>query len=159
MDNCLCWLIGAFAARDADADRDIDLGNAGRNYEPGLFDGQSDLLSTKKRLLHGRLGDQDRKLLTTETGDDIVFAYYHLKNRSSSDQYLITGQVAICIVDVSEEIEIDHDDREGPIKTVGTLQFAGQLLHKIPVVEQSGHPIGFRLSLRGGDPQGPVDQI
>ena len=51
------------------------------------------------------------------------------------------------VIDIPQQIQVSHNDREWAVKSIGTLEFVGDLLFKISMIEKPRLNIEFGLSL------------
>jgi hypothetical protein len=66
------------------------------------------------------LGQQDGEFLTAETSSHIIFAHLLLDQPGDALNHCIPGQVPIEIVDLPQQIEIRHDQRQWVFKALGS---------------------------------------
>ncbi len=67
--------------------------------------------------------------------------------------------MAIGIVDVAQQVQVGHDDGQGPVKPLGAGQFTVKLFREVGMVEEAGLAVDLRFPLQGRDPQCTVEQV
>src|SRR6056297_975796 len=77
----------------------------------------------------------DRELIATKSGNNILAASGAPKTPRDLDQHFIGNGMAIGIIHPLEVIEVDHKDIKAPVRSVVTKQ-TPDLLHEIHPVEQ-----------------------
>jgi hypothetical protein len=76
-----------------------------------------------------------------------------------TDEHLVAGKMSIRVIDISQQIQISHNDGEWAVKTMGTTELTGNLLLEISMIEKPGLNIDLGLSLQRGHFQGAVNHI
>ena len=120
----------------------------GLDVDRGGGDRPPDPLGDLERLLGRRLRQQDRKLFPAEARRHVVVTELSPERFRDLLQHRIAGEVTVGVVDVAEEIEVGHDQRQRPFESLR----AGKLLRKgcseVPRVEEAGLGIDARLLLQ-----------
>ena len=68
-------------------------------------------------------------------------------------QHGVPGQVAVAVVDVAEQVEVGHDQRQRPLEALRAAELVGQGGREVPGVEEAGLRVdaGLGLELRDGE--------
>ena len=140
-------------ARDADRDRGADRLARGLDVEGRRRDGAPDPLGELERLLGRGLGQEDAELLPAEARRDVVVAKLRAEDLGDPLQDGVAGEVAVAVVDVAEQVEVGHDQRQRPLEALGAAELLGQRGREVARVEEAGLRIdaGLGLELRDGE--------
>jgi hypothetical protein len=144
--------------RDADRDRRADRLARRLDVERALRDGAPDALGDLEGLLRARLGQQDAELLAAESGRDVVVAQEGAEDLRDPLQHRVAGEMPVRVVDLPEEIEVGHDQRQRPVETGRARQLLVQRLPEVTCVEEAGLRVDAGLGLELRDRERPVDQ-
>ena len=90
------------------------------------------------------VGDQNRELVTAESGEDVGVVGHITENVRYADQHLVAECVSESVVDGLESVHVqdDHPARRGISGDVFS-----QLLVEVPAIGQAGQRVSFRQSL------------
>ena len=136
-------------AGDADRDRRPDRLARGLDVEaraPATARRMRSAIS--KRLLRRRLRQQDRELLAAEARRDVVVAQLRAEDLGDALQDGVAGEVAVGVVDVAQQVEVGHHQRERPVEALGARQLLVQREREVPCVEEAGLRVDARLLLQ-----------
>ena len=152
--------IGAVLREPGDADRHRCADRLARclDVEGALGDRAADSLGDLERLVGGRLGQQDRKLLPTEPGRHVVMTELRAEHFRDSLQDGVAGEVAVRVVDVAEEVEVGHDQRQRALEPLGAPELFSQGRREVARVEQARLGIDAGLGLQLRNAQRAVDE-
>ena len=143
-----------------DADRDGGADRLARRLDVVelLGDGATNALGDLHRLLGRRLGKQDRELLAAETGRDVVVAQFGPEDLGDPLQHGVAGEMAVRVVDLAEQVEVGHDQRQRPLEALRAPELLRKRRGEVARVEEPRLRIdaGLRLQLRHRER--PVDQ-
>ena len=142
----------------ADRDRRLDRLARGLDVEGTGCDGAPDPLCDLERLLRRGLRQEDGELLTAEPGGHVVVAQLLSKHLRDPLQDGVARKVAVGVIDVAQEVEVGHDERERPLETLGPDQLLAERDGEMACVEEAGLRIDTRLLLKLRDAQRTVDQ-
>src|SRR6266508_996434 len=70
----------------------------------------------------------------------------------------VAGEVAVGVVDVAQEVEVGHDQRQGAFEALGAAELLVQRRGEVAGVEEAGLGVDARLGLQGRDAEGAVNQ-
>lgn len=123
-----------------DADAASPLAGASRNPQlcNGLAQGFRDLQSAWQ----GCSAAYDQELIAAKTADQIVVPYGILQGYGEFDQHLITGIMAVRIIDLHEAVGIQHHDRQWPAELDRIDSFGLEGAERMPPVRQTRQRIG-----------------
>ena len=143
-----------------DADRDGGANRLARrlDVEGALRDRAADPLGDLERLLGWCLGEQNGELLPAEARRDVVVAQLRTEDLSDPFQDGITGEVAVRVVDVAEQIEVGHDQRHRPLEALGAADLLRQCRGEVAGVEEARLRVDARLRLQCRHAERAVDQ-
>ncbi len=82
----------------------------------------ADGFNMREHLFGGRFRDHDGKLFPAEAAHPIILSGMLFEDIRNANQYLVAGQMTIGVIDIAQQVQVAHDHREGPFKTVGPLQ-------------------------------------
>ena len=111
-----------------------------------------------KRLLGRRLGQEDGELLPAEARGDVVVAQDAAERLGDAEQHGVSREVAVRVVDLAQEIEVDHDHRHRTAEPLRARELLTQLGGEVTGVEEPRLRVDARLLLEGGHVQRPVDE-
>ena len=143
-----------------DADRDGGADRLARRLDVVelLGDRAADPLGDLQRLLGRRLGQQDRELLAAEAGRDVVVAQLGAEDLGDPLQHRVAGEVAVRVVDLAEQVEVGHDQRQRPLEALRAPELLRERRGEVARVEEPGLRIDARLRLQLRHRERPVDQ-
>ena len=103
--------VGAVLREACDADRDGGANGIARglDVEGALGYRAADPLGDLQCLLWGRLRQEDGEFLAAETCGHVVVPQLGPEDLCDSLQHCVACKVAVCVVDVSEQVEVGHD--------------------------------------------------
>ncbi len=122
----------------------------GGDVEGALGDGATDPLGDLERLLDRRLGQQDAELLAPETGGDVVVAELGAEDLGDTAENRVAGEVPVGVVDLAQEIEVDHQHRERVAVAHCPCQLVGEHAREVTCVVETRLGIDTRLLLQAG---------
>src|SRR5688572_6193781 len=96
----------------AEAHCDVDGGLTRRYGEIGRGYGFTQALRYLARLLRSRLRKGKGEFLTPEAPSDIVVRYILAQYRPYAREHSIARKLAVGVVDVSQQVEVSHDEGE-----------------------------------------------
>jgi hypothetical protein len=108
--------------------------------------------------VRGRLREEDGKLLAAETCRDVVVAQLRAEDVGDPLQYRVAREVAVGVVDVPEEVQVGHDDRQRPLHPGRAQELLAKLAGEVAGVEEAGLRVDAGLLLERRDAQRAVDQ-
>ncbi len=143
-----------------DAERNGRANRLARRFdvEGPSSNGRTDALRDLERLLRVRLGQQDAELLAAEPRRDVVVAQLHAEDLGDALEHGVAGEVAVRVVDVAEQVEVGHDQREGPVEAVCASDLLRQRDTEVARVEEAGLGVDPRLGLELRHAERPVDE-
>ncbi len=152
--------VGAVAREGRNTDRDGGAdGLAGRfDVEFALRNCAPDPLGDLERLLGRSLGEQNRELLAAEAGRNVVVTELDAKNLRDPLEHRIAGEVAVGVVDVSQEVEVGHDQRQRPFEALRPPKLLREGCCEVPGVEEACLRVHARLGLELRNAEGAVNQ-
>ena len=152
--------VGAVAreAGDADRDRRPDRLARGLDVVRARRDRAADPLGDLEGLLRRRLGQQDRELLAAEARRHVVVAQVRAEHFRDALQHRVAREVAVGVVDVAQQVEVRHHQRQRPFEALGAQQLLVQREREVPRVEETRLRVDARLLLQLRDAQRAVDQ-
>ena len=103
-----------------DADRDGGANRVARRLDVVelVCDRTADPLGDLHRLLGRCLRQEDRELLAAETGRNVVLAQLGAEDLGDALQDGVAGEMAVGVVDLAEQVEVGHDQRERPLEAL-----------------------------------------
>ncbi len=113
-------------AGDADRDGGADRLARGLDVEQSLGDRAADPLRDLERLLGRRLREQNRELLTAEPCRHVVVAQLGSEDLRDALQHRISRQVAVGVVDLAQQVEVGHDQRQRPLEALRATELLRQ---------------------------------
>ena len=144
--------------RDADRDGGADRVARGRDLEELLGDGAPYPLGDLERLLDGRLGEQDRELLAAEAGRDVEVAQLAAEDVRHAADDRVAGEVAERVVDLPEQVEVDHEERERSLVPARARELVPEDGGEVTGVEEPCLRLDARLGLELRHRERAVDQ-
>jgi hypothetical protein len=157
------WWKSSFAlpvgreARDADRNGRLDR-LAGRfDLEPALGKRAADPLCDLERLLRRRLREQDRELLPAEAGRHVVVTQLLSEDIGDTAEDDVARKVAVRVVDVPEEVEVGHHQRQRTVEALRARQLVGQRCGEVACVVETRLRVDPRLHLEGGYGKRAID--
>ena len=123
---------------DADRDRRADRLARGLDVEGALGDLLADALRDLERLLGARLREKDAELLAAEARRDVVVAQMRAEDVGDALQHGVAGEMAVRVVDVAQEVEVGHDQRQRPVEALGAHDLLVQREPEVARVEEAG---------------------
>ena len=158
MDELVRVLAVTWVRGDADRDRRADRLARGLDVDGAIRDLAADPLGDLECLLGARLRQQDAELFASEPRRDVVVPEVRPEDLGEAFQDGIAREMAVRVVDVAQEVEVGHDQRE---RTVEALRAHDLLVERDPEVARVEEP-GFRidtcLGLELRHRERPVDQ-
>ena len=135
-------------AGDADRDRRPDRLARGLDVECAGGDRAPDPLGDLEGLLRRRLGKQDRELLAAEARRHVVVAQLRAEDLGDALQDGVAGEVAVGVVDVAQEVEVGHHQRQRPLEALRARELLVQGDGEVAGVEEPGLRVDARLLLQ-----------
>ena len=145
-------------AGDADRDGRADRLARRLDVEQPLRDRAADPLGDLERLLRRRLRQQDRELLAAEAGRNVVVAQLGAEDLGDALQHRVAGEVAVGVVDLAQQVEVGHDQRQRPLEALCAAELLRQRRGEVARVEEAGLGVDARLGLQLRHRERPVDQ-
>ena len=143
---------------DADRDRRADGLARGLDVEGALGDLLADALRDLERLLRARLREEDAELFAAEARRDVVVAQVRAEDLGDALQHRVPGEMAVRVVDVAQEVEVGHDQRQRPVEALGAHDLLVQGQPEVARVEEAGLRVDACLGLELRDRERAVDQ-
>ena len=119
---------------------------------------RADPLGDLQRLLRARLGKQDAELLAAEPRRDVVVAQLRAEDLGDALEHGVAGEMAVRVVDVAQEVEVGHDQRERTVEALRAHDLLVERDAEVARVEEPGLRVDARLGLELGHGERPVDQ-
>ena len=143
-------LVGAVAGERGDPDRDggVDRLARGRDVEGPLGDGAANPLGDLDRFLDRGLGQEDAELLAPEASGHVVVAELGAEDLGDSAENRVSGEMPVGVVDLAQEIEVDHQHRERVAVAHSPRQLVGEHTPEVTCVVETGLGIDPRLLLQ-----------
>ena len=143
-----------------DADRDGCADRLARRLDvvQPLRDRPADPLGDLERLLRRCLGQEDRELLAAEPGRHVVVPQLGAEDLGDALQHRVAGEMAVGVVDLAEQVEVGHDQRQRALEALCAAELLRQRRSEVAGVEEAGLRVDARLGLQLRHRQGPVDQ-
>ena len=143
-----------------DADRDGGADRVARRLDVVelVCDRTADPLGDLHRLLGRRLRQEDRELLAAEAGRNVVLPQLGAEDLGDALQDGVAGEMAVGVVDLAEQIEVGHDQRERPLEALCAPELLRERRREVARVEQAGLRIDARLRLQLRHRERSVDQ-
>src|SRR5258708_36695609 len=87
-------------------------------------------------MLQGTFGKQHEKLVAPQSNSQVGSPDHTVQTRGKFEQYVITGRMAVGVVDVLEIVQVQREDGQGMPLALRPSDFRGQaLLSKTAVVK------------------------
>ena len=128
-----------------------ELGDTGahRQLDRLLPDGNTDLvqpltdsLSCSDSTVEIRVRQHDQEFFPSVTRDVIFIAHRLAQDLCNGFEGLVSGKVAVCVVELFEPVDIRHEDGERPFRPARAAYFALQRLLQVPAVRDPGELVG-----------------
>src|SRR3954452_21695145 len=132
--------------RDTGRERDPQLQPGDRNGP--MTDGVADALGGVARSLPAGLRQDDDELLAAVATDHVDLADLIADPVGDLHHHRVAHLVAVGIVDLLEQVEVEHQDGQRAVEPAGTLDFSTQGCLEEPVVAETGEAVGDRQALR-----------
>ena len=145
-------------ARDADRDGGPDRLAGRLHVEGARRDGAPDPLGDLERLLGRRLRQQDRELFAAEARRHVVVAQLGPEHLCDALEHRVARQVPVGVVDLAEEVEVGHDQRQRPLEPLRAAELFRQRRGEVARVEEAGLRVDARLRLELRHRECAVDQ-
>jgi hypothetical protein len=147
--------VGAVLREASDSDRDGCVDRLARrlDVERARRDCPANALGDLERLFRRRLRQEDRELFPTEPSRHVVVAQLGAEGFCDPLEHGVACQVTVGVVDVSQEVEVGHDQRHRALEATGTADLLGQRGGEVPRVEETRLRIDAGLGLQGRDAQ------
>ena len=141
--------VRAVAREPGDADRDGRADRLARrlDVEQPRRRRPADPLGDLDRLLGRRLRQQDRELLAAEAGRNVVVAELRAEDLRDPLQDGVAGEMAVGVVDVAQQVEVGHDQRQRPLEALARAQLVLERGREVARVEEAGLRVDARLGL------------
>ena len=143
-----------------DADRDGGADRVARRLDVVelVCDRTADPLGDLHRLLGRRLRQEDRELLAAEAGRNVVLPQLGAEDLGDALQDGVAGEMAVGVVDLAEQIEVGHDQRERPLEALCAPELLRERGREVARVEQARLRIDASLRLQLRHRERSVDQ-
>ncbi len=145
-------------AGDTDRDGRADRLARGLDVEQSLGDRAPDPLRDLERLLGRRLRQQNREFLAAEACGHVVVAQLGAEDLRDALQHRISRQVAVGVVDLAQQVEVGHDQRQRPLEALRSTELLRQRRREVARVEEAGLGVDARFGLELRHRERPVDQ-
>ena len=159
MDDLFLGLVKLGSSGHPDANGNLDRRDAGSDSELGRFDVLADIFGTFIGHFNGGFWHEHGELFAAKSGDYIIIAHRGLQGFGDSKQDFISGQVAVGVIDVTQQIKIGHQYRERTIEALCARQLVLQLVNEIGIIVQAGLGVYLGLALQCRYTQGVINQI
>src|SRR3954451_925 len=144
-DRCRRVAVGR---EDGDTRRERDLQlQTGHGDRPSP-DGVADALGGVARALPACLGKDDDELLAAVAAHDVDLADLVTDAVGDLHHDRVADRMAVRVVDLLEQVEVEHQDGQGAVEPAGALDLPGQGRLEEPVVAEAGEAVGDRQALR-----------
>ena len=142
--------VGCVLRETGDADRHgrADRLARGLDLERRLGDGAPDSLGDLERLVGRRLRQEDRELLAAEPRRHVVVTELRPEDLRDSAEHGVPGEMAVRVVDVAEQVEVGHDQRQRPLEAHGATELLRQRRREVARVEKARLRVDARLLLQ-----------
>src|SRR3954452_9593702 len=144
-DRCRCIAVSRDDG-DTRGERDLQL-QTGHGDRPSPH-GVADALGGVARTLPAGLGKDDDELLAAVAAHDVDLTDLVADAVRDLHHDRVANRVAVRVVDLLEQVEVEHQDGQGAVEPAGALDLAGQGRLEEPVVSEPGEAVGDRQSLR-----------
>ena len=153
VDELVRVLAVARVGSDADRDRRPDRLARRLDVERALGDLAPDPLGDLERLLRAGLRKENAELLAAEARRHVVVAQLRAEDLGDALEHGIAGEVAVRVVDVAQEVEVGHDQRQRAPEALGAHDLLVQGEPEMACVEEPGLRVDarFRLELWHGE--------
>ena len=158
VDQLVRVLAVARIGGDADRDRRADRLARRLDVERAIGDLAADPLGDLHRLLGARLRQQDAELLAAEPGRDVVVPEVHPEHLGEALQNGVAGEMAVRVVDVAQEVEVGHDQRERALEPLRADDLLVQRGPEVARVEQARLRVDASFGLELRHRERPVDE-
>src|SRR5687768_16885157 len=101
-----------------------------------------------------RLGEQDGELLPAVADGEVEVADVLAEHVGEAPQHLVSGLVAVAVVDLLEVVEVGEHEGERVAEPLGAAHLDGERLGEAAAVGELGELVGDRLAL-----DGPVEPL
>ena len=130
----------------------------GRRFdlELALGDGATDSLRDLQRLLRRRFRQEDRELLPAEASRNVVVPELRAEDLGDALQHRVAGEMAVAVVDVSQQVEVGHDQRHRPLEARRARDLPGKHRREVPRVVEARLGVDTGLRLQLGHAERPV---
>ena len=131
----------------------------GRRFdlELALGDGATDSLRDLQRLLRRRFRQEDRELLPAEASRNVVVPELLPEDLGDALEHRVACEVAVAVVDVTQQIEVSHDQRHRPFEARGARELRGECRREVARVIQTGFRVDARFGLQLRNAERAVD--
>ena len=136
--------VGGMVGPDRDPDRE---GHRPGGIELGERDPLGDPLGERACDREVTRAHDDRELLAAGSADVVVLAYHRAELGGKLGQDLVSDRVPVDVVDPLEVVEVEHQERDGPVLGRGADDLVAEPLVEGPVVPEPGQRIGLGLEL------------
>ena len=117
-----------------------------------------DPLGDLERLVERRVGQKHAVLLAAEAGGHVLDAQVGAKDLGDGSDDAVAGQVAVGVVDLTQQIEVDHHQRQRPVPPPRPFERLGEDAAKVAGVVETGLGIDPYLGLERRYGQRALDQ-
>src|SRR5204862_7419037 len=107
-------------------------------FELPVSDRSANPLCDLERLLGRRLREENRELLAAEARRHVVVTQVRAENLGDALENGVAGEVAVVVVDVAQQVEVGHHQRERPVETLGACKLLRQRSREMARVEEAG---------------------
>src|SRR5439155_3531697 len=95
---------------------------------------------------------------SAEAGRYVVVAQLRPERLRDALEYGVACEVGVGVVDVAQEVEVGHDQRQRPFEPLRTGKLLCERRGEVARVEETGLGVDARLLLQRGHAQRAVDQ-
>ena len=129
---------------ERDADRDGERADAG-NLE--LAEPLHEALGDMFRIALVAGAHDHAELFAAQPADDVIRPHADAERVGERAEQLVADPVTVHVVDALEVVDVEHQDRDGLVRSARVLQRGEQPLVEAAVVEEAGQGVRLRLML------------
>src|SRR3954451_13760446 len=133
---------------DGDTGRQGDPQLQSRPLDRASTDGIADALRGVARALPPGLGEDDDELLAAVTAHHVDLADLVTDAVGDLDHDRVADLVTVCVVDLLEQVEVEHQHGQRPVEPARALHLPAQGRLEEAVVAEPGETVGDRQPLR-----------
>ena len=140
------------------AHRGVDRGRTADDRKGGVFDCVANALRNFGCRGLICVGQENGVFFPPKAAGHIFFAHCLHNNLGDPGDHCIPGQMSIGIVDVAQQVQIAHDDRQGLVMMLGMGQFFFKAFLEIAGIPQPCLAVGLALFLQLRQFEHPLEE-